>query len=101
MLEGFRVRFRRRSSFQKLHGCAKCRILDGRRLKTCLTSWLSESTTPPKPRTADPSLRERLDQLKRWAEEGPVTLLYAANTGERNHARVLKETLETLPSEPS
>jgi len=50
---------------------------------------------------ADPSLRERLGQLKRWAEDGTVTLLYAANTGERNHARVLMEVIESFPREPS
>ncbi|WP_309119944.1 DUF488 family protein [Paenibacillus sp.] len=45
---------------------------------------------------ADDSLRGSLERLRTWAEEGKVTLLYAANTGEWNHARVLKEFLDKL-----
>lgn len=41
----------------------------------------------------DPVRRACLAQLRQWAEEGPVTLLYAAKDERYNHAVVLRAVL--------
>ncbi|MDY7095374.1 MAG: DUF488 family protein [Acidobacteriota bacterium] len=41
-----------------------------------------------------PEAQEALDQLRRWASEGTVTLLVSVRDREQNHAQVLREVLE-------
>jgi len=43
---------------------------------------------------------ERIAQLREWAREGPVTLLFAARDSEHSSAAVLKEVLEEGAAEP-
>jgi uncharacterized protein YeaO (DUF488 family) len=45
----------------------------------------------------NPVQRGKLEELRRLADEGPVTLVYASKDPVYNHARVLLEVVNGIP----
>lgn len=86
--------------------------------KAQIAAWMKEITPSPSLRTwfghrperfaefkaryeaelSDETAHASLEKIRGWAASGTVTLLYAAKDRQFNHAVVLKEYLEQMPS---